>query len=177
MILRSDPLLSRKVKPVRHFWVMTARGRECLLRIPQLGSPTAVVICGSSRLSFVERWLSLGPIGEIFIKSLFTSLRQKPRPIPYPSVVKLVAATRPRRSSAWDGGDTECGIVHILIGDSGIPTEVCAFSFSSVEIRRSNGAAPRTFWDLCLSRLGLVLLSGGIHSVVPIEQTSPARRL
>jgi hypothetical protein len=89
---------------------------------------------------------------EVFIKTLFTSLREKARPVPYKSVVKLVAATRPHRPSAWDGGDTECGIVHILIGDSSKHSEVCVFS--SAEIEQSKGAAMRNFWRLCMNRLG-----------------------
>jgi hypothetical protein len=107
-----------------------------------------LVIFGSSRFSFIERWLSLGVIGDIFIRTLFSSIREKAYRVPYKSISKIVAATRPQRSSAWDGGDTECGIIHIMINESGKPQEVCAFTTSGTNADLS------AFWDSCSNRLG-----------------------
>ena len=120
----------------------------------------ALVISGPSRFSFLEKSLSAMPLfGPILIKTFFETIRQKERRMPFQSIAKIVAATRPRRTSFWDGGQTECGIIHILIEESGRPHEVCAFSQRESFLQASGKNFDlRDFWKICTLRLGATKL-------------------
>jgi len=111
-----------------------------------------LTIFGSSKFSLLEKSLSGMPFfGPVFIKTLFSSIRDKKRNVPYKNIYKLVAATRPHRSSMWDGGDTECGIIHILFESTKKRSDVCAFSESTV---LNHTTILSAFWKSCSIKLG-----------------------
>lgn len=104
-----------------------------------------ISIFGPSSFSFIERWFSGFPIvGPILIHTLFETIRQKNRHIPCESIAKVIAATRPKRSSFWDGGDSEAGLIHILIEEKSKEPEVCAFSIREAA----------AFWNSCSNQFG-----------------------
>lgn len=112
---------------------------------------SGLTIFGPSKFSQLEKYLSIFPIiGPVFIKTLFSSIRDKERNVPYKNISKLVAMTRPLRSSMWDGGDSECGIIHILFKSSNNSSDVCAFS----ENIGSHNTKLSVFWKLCYIKLG-----------------------
>ncbi|MGB8953442.1 MAG: hypothetical protein WCC06_12350 [Candidatus Aminicenantales bacterium] len=116
-----------------------------------LAEDNGLTIYGSSKFSLLEKSLSGFPFfGPVFIKTLFSTIRDKKRFVPYKNIYRLVAATRPQHSSLWNGGDTECGIIHILFESSGRRSDVCAFSLN---IGSQDTDLP-AFWKFCSVKLG-----------------------
>jgi hypothetical protein len=112
----------------------------------------ALVIFGSPRFSLIEKWLSIWPIvGPVFISTLFETIHQKQRPVAYGSVVRLVAANRPKRSSMWDGGAIEAVILHVFLEERAGRPEICAFS---TDLSRNTPGDVMAFWASCVARLG-----------------------
>jgi len=112
-----------------------------------------VTITGSSRLSTVERWLSAGVLGEIFVKTFFQSLRHRTQNYTPADIVSVAVATRsPQRASFLDVGKPATDIVHIFAARADKDQEILSFSFYTPSAVLVSRPALWLFWGF-LTRL------------------------
>lgn len=98
-------------------------------------SEKGLTITGSSRLSPVERFLSIGVLGEVFVRAFFQSFRHSTQNYSPADIISVVVATKP----ATD-------IVHIFATQADEDQEILSFSFYAPSAALVSRSALWLFW-------------------------------